>query len=113
MALLRTYRFIEKDPVIDELRTLVNEEGLSRRLNIVAILANLHPSTVKNMFHGDTKKPQNATVMGIVTSLGYARKWVKERKLNIDEEVEIAVTWNAREKEKRLANGPVRKKKRA
>jgi hypothetical protein len=111
MALLRTYRFTEKDPVIDELRTLVNDEGLSKKLVIVATLANLHPSTVKNLFHGGTKKPQNATVMGIVTSLGYQRKWVKERKLNIDEELTFAKQWNKREKEKQAANRPVRKKR--
>jgi hypothetical protein len=113
MALLRTYRFIEKDPVVDELRTLVNDVGLSKKLTIVATLANLHPSTVKNLFHGDTKRPQNATAMAIATCVGYTRKWVKEHELNVDKELEVARQWNKREKEKRLANGPVRKKKRA
>jgi hypothetical protein len=112
MALLRTYRFTDKDPVVDELRTLVNDVGLSRKLTIVATLANLHPSTVRNLFHGDTKKPQNATVMGIATCTGHVRKWVKERELNIDEELEVARQWNKREKEKRAANGATRKKKR-
>jgi hypothetical protein len=111
MALLRTYRFVDKDPVIDELRTLVNDEGLSKKLSIVATLANLHPSTVKNMFHGATKRPMNSTVMGIVTSLGYERKWVKARKLNVEEEVVFAKQWNKREKEKLAANRPVRKKR--
>jgi hypothetical protein len=111
MALLRTYRFVDKDPVIDELRTLVNDEGLSKKLSIVATLANLHPSTVKNMFHGATKKPQNATVMGIVTSLGYERQWVKKRKLNVEEEVVFAKQWNKREKEKMVVNRTTRKKR--
>jgi hypothetical protein len=110
MALLRTYRFIDKDPVCDECRTIINDEGLSKRLSIVATLANLHPSTVKNMLHGATKKPQNATVMAILTSLGYTRKIVKERKLNIEEELVFAKQWNKKEREKQ-ANRPAKKKR--
>jgi hypothetical protein len=111
MALLRTYRFVDKDPVIDELRTIVNDEGLSKRLASVATLANLHPSTVKNMFHGATKKPQNATVMGIITALGYERKWIKARKLNVEQELVFAKQWNKRESEKLTASRIGRKKR--
>lgn len=113
MALLRTYRFVDKDPVCDELRTLVHDAGLSKKLKIVAELANLHPSTIKNLFHGATKRPQNATVMAIGTSLGYKRDWVRDRDLNVEEELVFARQWNKREKAKQEANRPVRKKKRA
>lgn len=111
MGLLRTYRFIDKDPVCDELRTIVHEAGLSKKLRIVAELANLHHSTIKNLFHGATRRPQNATVMAIGTSLGYKREWVKDRELNVEEELVFARQWNKREKEKQEANRAPRKRK--
>jgi hypothetical protein len=98
---------------VDELHTLIEDEGLFGRLAIVAELASLHKSTIHNLFHGGTRRPQNATVMSIVTSLGYQRKWVKERKLNVEEELVFARKWNTREKEKSSAARPSKKKKRA
>jgi hypothetical protein len=112
MALLRTYRFVDKDPVCDELKTLISDEGLFDRLGTVATLANLHRQTLHNIFHGSTKRPQNATVMGIITCLGYERKFVKSRKLNVEEELVFAKQWNTREKAKRI-HVPRKKKKRA
>jgi hypothetical protein len=112
---LRTYRFIDKDPVCDELRTLVQDEGMYKRLGNLAELASLHQSTIKNLFEGGTRKPQNATVMAIVTCLGYERKFVRTRKLNADEELVFARAWNKKEKDRiaSRAKPPSRKKKRA
>jgi hypothetical protein len=99
--ILRTYRFIDKDPVIDELRTLVQDEGLYGRLGVVAELANLAPSTLHNLFHGETRQPRNSTVMGIATSLGYLRTWAKATKLNdIEDELKLARAWNKRERKR-------------
>jgi predicted transcriptional regulator len=112
MTLLRTYRFTEKDLVVDELHTILDDEGLFTRLKHVAELASLHPSTLYNLFHGPTKRPQNATVMAIITSVGYERKFVRTRKLNFDEELVLARAWNKREKAKQENTKP-RKRKRA
>lgn len=112
VRVLRTYRWIDKDPVVDELRTMVNDEGLSKRLNIVADLASLARTTVHNLFKGETKRPQNATVMAIVTSLGYQRKFVRERKLNIEEELPLAIAWLKRERAKRAEQAGPRKRRR-
>jgi hypothetical protein len=111
MSVLRTYRFTDKDLVVDELHTILEDEGLFTRLNHVAELASLHPQTLQNLFHGPTRRPQNATVMAIITSVGYERKFVRARKLNIDEELVLARAWNKREKAKAAANRPARKKK--
>jgi hypothetical protein len=100
--ILRTYRFLDKDPVIDELRTLIQDEGLFSRLDLVSELANLAPATLQALFHGQTRRPQNATVMAIATALGYQRSWTKERKLNAEEEVILARAWNKRERKRQL-----------
>ena len=102
---LRTYRFMDKDPVKDELQTILQDEGLfgkGKKLAQVATLANLSKQTLDNLFFGDTRRPQNATVMAIITAVGYERKFVKARKLNIEEELVFARAWNKKE-EARLA----------
>jgi hypothetical protein len=91
---------MDKDPICDELRTIVQDEGMGNRGTHLAELASLAPGTIHNLFHGDTRRPQHATVMAIITCLGYKRQIIKDRKLNIDEELVFARAWNKREKEK-------------
>lgn len=113
VKVLRTYRFIDKDPVKDELQTMLQDEGLFSKKNMgkLAALASLSKSTLDNLFFGDTRKPQNATVMALVTAVGYERKFVKVRKLNFDEELVFARQWNKKQAE-RLASDPERIKAR-
>jgi len=94
----RTYRWRDKDPVCDELRTMLQDVGLYNRLGHVAILSGRSLGTIKGIFHGETKRPQNNTIMSIATSAGFDRKWVRERKFNIEEELVIARAWNKKEK---------------
>lgn len=105
----RTYRFIDKDPVIDEMRTLVKDEGLMGKLTIVSQLSGVSVATLENWFKGDTKSPQNRTICAVTSSLGYKREWAKDREIEIDAELRLAKAWKARqdklrdETEKRVA----------
>jgi hypothetical protein len=101
--ILRTYRFIDKDPGIDETRTLVQDAGLysKAKLKLLAELAGLSVSTLLNMYFGGTKTPHNATLMAIGTALGHERVWRKARSLNLEEELEFARAWNKREMARR------------
>lgn len=110
---LRPYNFIDKDPVIDEVRTVVQDEGLIKKLGIVADLSSLSKATIDSWFNGDTKRPQNASIMAVMISLGYQRTWKKERKVDVDRELELARAWLKRERAKRVANQPKRKRKKA
>jgi hypothetical protein len=87
------YRFIDKDPVVDEIRTLVQDEGLIKKLELVHQLSGVSTTTIDNWFNGETKSPQNRTIMAVVTSLGYKHSFVKERDLNIEKELKIAARW--------------------
>lgn len=100
VRVLRSYRFIDKDPVIDEMRTVVQDEGLIKKLKIVADLSSLSVGTIDSWFNGKTKRPQNASIMAVMTSLGYQRKWEKSRKFNLDDELKVARDWLKREKAK-------------
>jgi len=116
VRVLRTYRFMDKDPVKDELQTMLQDVGMFERLDHVAEMASLAKQTLRNLFHGDTRKPQNATVMGIVTAMGYQRKFVKERKLDIDRELEFARAWNRKQRAKaeaELKRNPRKRKRNA
>lgn len=96
---LRTYRFIDKDPVVDELRTLVEDRGLMKQLGHVAELAGVARGTVHNLFNGETKQPRNRTVMGIATSIGYRREWVSTE-FDLDKELKDARAWNVKERKR-------------
>jgi hypothetical protein len=99
--ILRPYNFVDKDPVIDEVRTVITDEGLFKKLGTVADLSSLSRTTLDNWFHGDTKRPQYASVMAVMLSLGYDRKWIKSREINLDKELEFARAWLKRERVKR------------
>jgi transcriptional regulator with XRE-family HTH domain len=99
---LRTYRFMDKDPVCDEVRTLIQDEGLYEALGKVAILAGIARQTVDKLLNGETKRPQNRTIMAITTGLGYERSWTKKRKFKLEDELEIARAYNVKER-KRVA----------
>jgi transcriptional regulator with XRE-family HTH domain len=67
--LTRSYNFIDKDPEIDKFRTLWQGERIKE--NDLAVLAGLSVTTVKNMFGGETRRPQHATFAKMAGAMGY------------------------------------------
>lgn len=104
IRVLRTYRFVDKDPVIDQMRTVLSDEGLIERLGIAATLSSLSPSTLRNWFHGDTRRPQHASIMAVMTSVGYENKWVRSRRIDLESEVKAAKAWNAKNRSPKKKN---------
>jgi len=84
IKLYRTYRFIDKDPVCDAVRTIKQDTGLNN--NQIGALSGCAPGTVHNMLDGETRRPQNATTTAIASALGY----VRHDRLRRDGTVEIA-----------------------
>lgn len=99
----RTYRFNAKgkDRVIDEMRTLIQDEGLFNKLHIVHQLSGVSTSTLENWFHGGTISPQNRTICAVTSALGYKRTWEKARDIELAKELKIAKAWNARQEKLR------------
>jgi len=82
MRTYKTYLFRTKDPVIDELRTIVQDVTGDRSLardTLREIEDNGGPSTsaMQGWFRGKTNRPQSATIEACGRALGYKRKWVK------------------------------------
>ncbi len=64
----RTYMFKEKDPIIDFVRTKVEDSGESYKS--ISESSGVSTTTMYNWFHGGTRRPQFATVAAILTSQG-------------------------------------------
>lgn len=86
--LTRSYNFVDKDPEIDRFRTLWQKDRIKE--TDLAVLAGLSPSTVKNMFGGETKRPQHATFAKMAGALGYKYTLAREEKPDYIELLPVA-----------------------
>lgn len=75
MKFYKSYSFIDKDPVIDLLRTAINDVGME--LPEVSERSDVSVSTLYNWFFGVTKRPQHATVMAVTRAIGYDWRLVR------------------------------------
>jgi len=83
--LTRSYNFIDKDPEIDKFRTIWQKEHIKE--SDLAMLSGLSVSTVKNMFGGETRRPQHATFAKMAGAMGYAYGLVRDDAPNYQEEI--------------------------
>ncbi len=81
------YRFIDKDPVIDYLRTAFSMMPTKRSYKDIAKAARLYPGTITNLLFGKTRRPQNRTVVALFEELGVEVKYFYK---SGGEEVQIA-----------------------
>jgi hypothetical protein len=81
--LYSAYLFRDKDPAIDEFRTVAQDHFGKRNLAHVDY-DEIHEqggptgSCVKSWFEGKTKRPQNATLEAAGRALGMKRVWIKQ-----------------------------------
>lgn len=66
----KSYLFREKDPVIDAMRTAFSDSKKSYKE--VTDASGVATTTMRNWFHGKTRKPQFCTVSAVATALGKA-----------------------------------------
>jgi len=79
MNLYKSYVFRNKDPVIDETRTLVQDSGSSYAE--ISKDSGVSVTTLYAWFHGKTKRPQSASIEAVGRALGYKRVWQPDKKL--------------------------------
>jgi hypothetical protein len=100
LRVYRTYSYVDKNPVLDKVRTLVQDEGLFKELKIVHEISGVSTSTLDNWFHGSTKSPQHATIAAVITSLGYEETFVKKKDINVEHERKLAAEWLEKQERK-------------
>jgi hypothetical protein len=64
----KSYNFIDKDPMIDEIRTIVEQSGASYKW--VHENSNVAVGTLTAWFDGKTRRPQAATMNAVLRALG-------------------------------------------
>jgi transcriptional regulator with XRE-family HTH domain len=65
----KSYNFVDKDPIIDEIRTVYQQSGVNYKW--LEDNSGVTAQTLSNWFTGKTKKPQAATINAVLRSLGY------------------------------------------
>lgn len=68
LRLYKSYVFVEKDPIIDVMRTVV--EDSKRSYQFIHDNSGVSKTTLRSWFVGKTRRPQFATVAAVVRSLG-------------------------------------------
>lgn len=64
-----SYNNVDKDPEIDVFRTIYQKEHIKE--DDLAAMAGLATSTVKNLFGGQTRKPQHLTYHKLAAAMNY------------------------------------------
>ena len=64
----RTYRFLDKDPIIDVMRTLTQDSKQSYA--DISDKSGVTQGTLYNWFHGHTKRPQFCTLNAVARACG-------------------------------------------
>ncbi|HEY2210293.1 MAG TPA: hypothetical protein VGH62_01495 [Bradyrhizobium sp.] len=75
LHLYRSYNFVNKDPVIDGIRTMIQDEGLKQ--NQVHVLSGVAATTLHNWLDGPTQQPRFSTIAAVAASMGYNRMEIK------------------------------------
>lgn len=81
MKLYKSYMFKDKDPIIDKMRTIVQDSG--ETYTEISNLSGVSANTLTNWFHGETRRPQFASLMAVARALGYDLEVVKRREKNV------------------------------
>jgi len=99
LQIYRSYNFINKDPAIDKMRTIVADEGVNEAQ--LHVLSGVSTTTFANWFRGDTKRPQHATLAAAAGALGYDWELVKKKIVDVESELPKAQRWLEAQKEKK------------
>jgi hypothetical protein len=75
----KSYNFIDKDPMIDEIRTIVEHSGASYKW--VNQESGVNANTIAKWFDGQTRRPQAATMNAVLRALGYKLGVVEDHKV--------------------------------
>jgi hypothetical protein len=65
----KSYNFVDKDPMIDQVRTVVL--GSTMTYKAIANASGVAENTIRNWLDGATKKPQAATFNAVLRTCGY------------------------------------------
>jgi transcriptional regulator with XRE-family HTH domain len=65
----KSYSFTDKDPIIDYIRTIVNDSKMS--LKRISDESGVSDNTIRMWLYGETKRPQAASINAVLMAIGY------------------------------------------
>jgi transcriptional regulator with XRE-family HTH domain len=65
----KSYNFVDKDPMIDQVRTIIIDSHNTYKQ--IAELSGVNEGTIRNWLDGAVKRPQAATLNAVLRALGY------------------------------------------
>lgn len=65
----KSYNFVNKDPMIDQVRTIVQDSHMT--YTAIADASGVNRSTISNWLDGNVKKPQAATFNAVLRACGF------------------------------------------
>jgi transcriptional regulator with XRE-family HTH domain len=69
MAIYKSYQFVDKDPIIDYLRTVIADYDKS--LKQLSLDSGVNQQTIMKWLYGETKRPQAASLNAVLRSCFY------------------------------------------
>ena len=107
IKIYRTYgsdSYLDKDPVIGQVKDMLEKERLFKKPGIVSEISGVSANTLYNWFHGETRRPQFATIAAVASAIGYQLGFRQAEKINVDEARKIAAKWRERQLQKQLTS---------
>jgi len=83
LKLYKAYNFRNKDPVIDELRTIIQDtygtgnKATAKAMSVVVAAGGPSETAMRGWFYGKTRRPQSASIEACGRALGMKRIWVR------------------------------------
>jgi transcriptional regulator with XRE-family HTH domain len=65
----KSYNFVDKDPMIDQVRTIVHDSHMTYKA--ISEASGVSAYTIRNWLDGSTRKPQAATVNAVLRTCGH------------------------------------------
>lgn len=65
----KSYTFTDKDPMIDTIRTVIQDSG--ETLKKISEDSGVNAQTISKWLYGETKQPRAASVNAVLRALGY------------------------------------------
>jgi transcriptional regulator with XRE-family HTH domain len=69
MSIYKSYQFVDKDPIIDYLRTVIADYDKS--LKQLSLDSGVNQNTIAKWLYGETKRPQAASLNAVLRSCFY------------------------------------------
>lgn len=91
----RTYNYVNKNPVIDKVRTVLQDEGMyaKKKRRLIHELSGVGIGTMEGWFEGDTRNPRHETIAAVMSAIGYEEQFVKTRDIDEEKELQAARKW--------------------